>query len=220
MGNVSCGLKGAFPESSNFICTECGGRRLVHRVVFNCTLWIEMILLTELSVVRTFSKYVLLANESANARKILFVNTRFVSLRLCYSWLGRRWVVFVSSILEDLSILELEVATRVRILSIETVTFICYSEWSRWPSFHNSRFIWFPRKQAITTNTTKLLFSFISIVLALLITRFRVESRCSLAIKRERIVPLNLVVLTRLLQVFIEGPFLRWYLLPCHSSHE
>ena len=155
--------------------------------------------MNKLSIVGTFSKYVLLANEATNARKILFVNTRFAALWLRYAWLSCGWVVFVGSVLEDLSVLELEVATRVGILSIETVTFICYSEWSRWPSFHNSRFIRFSWKQTITTNTTELLFALITFELALLISRFRVESRGALAIKRERIVPLNLVVLTRLL---------------------
>ena len=55
----------------------------------------------------------------------------------------------------------------------------------------------------------------------MLITRFRaILCRITLAIKRERIVSLNLAVLTRLLQVFIDGYFLQWDLLAWQTSHE
>ena len=81
-------------------------------------------MLLELSIVRAVSEYVLLANDVRNTAMILLVHARFVYLTLRYCLLGSG--VFICSILEGLSILELEAGTGA--LSVETVTLICYSE--------------------------------------------------------------------------------------------
>ena len=147
----------------DLICAECCRLNLSHGLIFwlRISLW-NRFLLHEVSIVRTVSKYVLLASRNSNARLILFVNIRFAGLGLRYDWWLSGRTDLVGLVLEDLSILELKVAALTCIL-IET--FICYFEWSRWSSFHNCRIIWFSWQQGIIT----IVLSFISINLALLI---------------------------------------------------
>ena len=175
-------------------------------------------MLLELSIVRAVSEYVLLANDARNTALILFVHARFVYWIL--RWYGLLHSgVFICSILEDLSLGELEVAVWSRILCVETLTFISKSERCWGSSFHNSRFIWLSWQ--ISSYTTELLVTLVAIELSILVPWLgAIECSVALAVDSKGTMSVEFCVVSRFLQIFIDRNFLKRDLLSWYATHE
>ena len=132
--DMSRSFYSAFANLIELLSTESSGSGLVHLLVLS--LWKLLLWLTKLCIVCTLSKYILFASKAPNAWQILLINLLLYCLRLL--------VLLIGSVLEYLSLRELEVAVRALVLRVEALTFICQSKRSRRSCFHNSRFIWLP----------------------------------------------------------------------------